>query len=67
MYERAERCVRGKRGIQTLYDLVVEHYRENRNISYYAKLMDYDPRYFSKVFRLHNNFRSGSPHPKTAS
>ena len=36
-------------------DLVVEHYRENRNISYYAKLMDYDPRYFSKVFRLHSN------------
>ena len=67
MYERAERCVRGKRGIQTLCDLVVEHYRENRNISYYAKLMDYDPRYFSKVFRLHNNFRSGSTHPKTAS
>lgn len=36
-------------------NLVVEHYRENRNISYYAKLMDYDPCYFSKVFRLHNN------------
>ena len=32
-------------------NLVVEHYRENRNINYYARLMDYDPRYFSKVFR----------------
>ena len=32
-------------------NLVVEHYRENRNVNYYARLMDYDPRYFSKVFR----------------
>ena len=32
-------------------NLVVEHYRENRNINYYAGLMDYDARYFSKVFR----------------
>ena len=39
----------------TLYtqfcDLVVEHYRENRNVNFYAELMNYDPRYFSKVFR----------------
>ena len=39
----------------TLYtqfcDLVVKHYRENRNVNYYAGLMHYDPRYFSKVFR----------------
>ena len=39
----------------TLYtqfcDLVIEHYRENRNVNYYAALLDYDPRYFSKVFR----------------
>ena len=39
----------------TLYtkfcDLVIEHYRENRNVNFYAKLLDYDARYFSKVFR----------------
>ena len=32
-------------------DLVVEYYRENRNVNFYAGLMHYDPRYFSKVFR----------------
>jgi len=32
-------------------DLVVKHYRENRNVNFYARLMDYDPRYFSKSFR----------------
>ena len=32
-------------------DLVVKHYRENRNVNYYAGLMGYDPRYFSKSFR----------------
>ena len=32
-------------------NLVVEHYKENRNVNYYAALLDYDPRYFSKVFR----------------
>jgi len=31
--------------------LVVEHYKENRNVNYYAALMDYDPQYFSKLFR----------------
>ena len=39
----------------TLYtqfcDLVVAHYKENRNVNYYARLLDYDPRYFSKMFR----------------
>ena len=39
-------------------DLVVNHYRENRNINYYARLMNYDPRYFSKVFRQYSNGRS---------
>ena len=43
----------------TLYkqfcDLVVEHYKENRNINYYAGLLNYDPRYFSKVFRQFSN------------
>ena len=33
------------------YDLVVKHYRENRNVNFYAGLMHYDARYFSKVFR----------------
>ena len=32
-------------------DLVVAHYKENRNVNYYAALMDYDPQYFSKLFR----------------
>ena len=32
-------------------DLVMEHYRENRNVNFYAGLMGYDARYFSKVFR----------------
>ena len=36
-------------------DLVVEHYTENRNVQYYADLMDYDARYFSKVFRQYSN------------
>ncbi len=36
-------------------DLVVEHYRENRNVNYYAALLDYEPRYFSKVFRQYSN------------
>ena len=43
----------------TLYeqfcDLVVEHYKENRNVNYYAGLMHYDPRYFSKVFRQYSS------------
>ena len=39
-------------------DLVVNHYKENRNINYYARLMNYDPRYFSKVFRQYSNGRS---------
>lgn len=46
----------------TLYkqfcDLVVNHYKENRNINYYARLMNYDPRYFSKVFRQYSNGHS---------
>ena len=36
-------------------NLVVEHYRENRNINFYARLLDYDPRYFSKLFRQYSN------------
>ena len=36
-------------------DLVVEHYKENRNVNFYADLMDYDQRYFSKVFRQYSN------------
>ena len=36
-------------------DLVVKHYRENRNVNFYADLMGYAPRYFSKVFRQFSN------------
>ena len=32
-------------------DLVVAHYKENRNVSYYAALLDYDQQYFTKLFR----------------
>ena len=31
-------------------DLVVEHYKENRNVNYYASLLDYDQQYFTKIF-----------------
>ena len=36
-------------------DLVVKHYKENRNVNFYADLMGYAPRYFSKVFRQFSN------------
>ena len=32
-------------------DLVVAHYKENRNVNYYAALLDYDQQYFTKLFR----------------
>ena len=32
-------------------DLVVAHYKENRNVNYYATLLDYDQQYFTKLFR----------------
>lgn len=31
-------------------DLVVEHYKEKRNVNYYASLLDYDQQYFTKLF-----------------
>jgi AraC-like DNA-binding protein len=31
-------------------DLVVTHYKENRNVKYYAALLDYDQQYFTKLF-----------------
>ncbi len=36
-------------------DLVVAHYKEERNVNYYAELLGYDPRYFSKIFRAYSN------------
>lgn len=36
-------------------DLVVTHYREEKNVNYYARLLGYEARYFSKVFRSYNN------------
>ncbi len=36
-------------------DLVVKHYRENRNVNFYAELMGYNARYFSKIFRQFSN------------
>ena len=39
----------------TFCNLVVEHYKEERNVNYYAKLLGYDPRYFSKIFRAYND------------
>jgi len=32
-------------------DLVVAHYKENRNVNYYAELLNYDQQYFTKLFR----------------
>lgn len=32
-------------------DLVVEHYKENRNVNFYASMLDYDQQYFTKLFR----------------
>jgi AraC-like DNA-binding protein len=58
-YRREQDKERTQSRPATLYsqfcDLVVEHYTENRNVQYYAKLMDYDARYFSKVFRQYSN------------
>ena len=31
-------------------DLVVAHYKENRNVNYYAALLNYDQQYFTKLF-----------------
>ena len=31
-------------------DLVVEHYKENRNVNFYASMLDYDQQYFTKLF-----------------
>ena len=31
-------------------DLVVAHYKENRNVNFYATLLDYDQQYFTKLF-----------------
>ena len=32
-------------------DLVIAHYKESRNVNYYATLLDYDQQYFTKLFR----------------
>jgi AraC-like DNA-binding protein len=58
-YRREQDTQWAKSHSATLYtqfcDLVVEHYKENRNVYYYAGLLDYEPRYFSKVFRQYSN------------
>lgn len=41
-------------------DLVVAHYKKERNVNYYAELLGYDARYFSKLFRAYSN--GISPH-----
>ena len=35
------------------YNLVVAHYRESREVKYYAELLHLSPKYFSKVFQHH--------------
>lgn len=35
-------------------NLVVAHYKEERNVNYYAEVLGYDPRYFSRIFRAYN-------------
>ena len=37
---------------------MVEHYKKNRNVNYYAGLLNNDARYFSKVFRQFSGGRS---------
>jgi AraC-like DNA-binding protein len=29
----------------------VEHYKENRNVNFYASMLNYDQQYFTKLFR----------------
>lgn len=41
-------------------DLVVAHYKQERNVNFYARLLGYDQRYFTKIFRAYNN--GTSPH-----
>lgn len=36
-------------------NLVVQHYKEERNVNYYAAQLGYEPRYFSKLFRIASN------------
>lgn len=36
-------------------DLVVAHYKEEKNVNYYAEQLGYDARYFSKIFRSYSN------------
>jgi len=53
-YRREEDKRWGKTKYMDVYnrftDLVVEHYKENRNVKYYAALLDYDQQYFTKLF-----------------
>lgn len=39
----------------TFCNLVVAHYKEERNVNYYADVLDYDARYFTKIFRAYSN------------
>lgn len=54
-YRREEDKRWGKTKYMDVYnrftDLVVTHYKENRNVKYYAALLDYDQQYFTKLFR----------------
>lgn len=36
-------------------DLVVKYYKQERNVNFYAALLGYDARYFTKIFRAYNN------------
>ena len=53
-YRREEDKRWGKTKYMDVYnrftDLVVAHYKENRNVKYYAALLDYDQQYFTKLF-----------------
>lgn len=55
--ERDKDWTNDRRGLLYLKfcDLVVTHYREEKNVNYYARLLGYEARYFSKVFRSYNN------------
>lgn len=57
LYYRREQDQAWLRSRQTkLYrqfvNLVITHYKQERNVNFYAQQLDYDPRYFSKIFRV---------------
>ena len=68
-YRREEDKLWGKTKYVDVYnrftDLVVEHYKENRNVNFYASMLDYDQQYFTKLFRKVSGGVSFAPQAST--